>query len=549
MKNSMRSASALVGVGVLAASMAACGGTPPKDSGSATISVNYSEGQAAGSSSKPWILGTTDSITSIDPAGAYDTASWNLEYNMFQQLVSVPANGKEPEPDAAKSCAYTDPKTVKCVLQAGLKFSNGDALTSSDVKFSFQRNIAINDPNGSAILLGAITDSSDENHPKLAAGAIETPNPTTVVFHLNAPDQTFLKVLSTATASIVDEQVYPATKELADTDTQVGSGPYTLVQYKDGVQAVFEKNASYKGPNAGIAPKVFVSFYKSDSALTTDVQSGAVDVAWRSMSPAEQQTIANSGEAQMLRGQGSEFRYWVWDFRTDAGKQQAVRQAVAQIMDRSEIASRAYGGTVTPAYSIVPKGFAGQKDSFKTAYGDPSVDKAKKILEDAGVSTPVTLKLGYPQEHYGPNAVDESTELVGELNDSGLFKATASTEEWEQYQTSYKKDAYDLYMLGWYPDFLDADNYLTPFLHDGGFFANGYSSKAVDALLAKEIGETNKAKRAQEIGQLQDIVSKDVPLIPSWNGANVAAAGKNMGGVQQTLDPTYIFRFWMITKS
>jgi len=540
---------AVAGAAALAASLAACGGTPPKsDQSSGPVTVDFSTGDPAADTSKEWTLGTTDAITALDPAGAYDVGSWNLQYEMFQQLMMVPANQTDPQPDAAKSCTYTDPKTVKCVLNAGLTFSNGDPLTSSDVKYSFERNIAINDPNGAAILLGAITDSSNADHPKLAKGAIDTPDDTTIVFHLNAPDQTFMKVLATPPASIVDEDVYPATKELPDSQPQIGSGPYTLTQYKDGQQAVFVKNAKYHGSHPGLAPKIFVSFYKDDSSLTSDMQSGAVDVAWRSMSPTELQTLAKAGTS-VLQGKGSEFRYWVFDMNEGVGKQAPVRQAVANIIDRDAIAADAYDGTVKPSYSIVPPGFGGQKDSFKSAYPKPDVAKAKQILSDAGIKTPIPIKLAYPQEHYGPNAVDEANELAQQLNDSGLFKATTATGEWEQYQTDYKKDAYDLYLLGWYPDFLDADNYLTPFVKDGGFFANGYHSDAVDKLLAQEVAETNQSKRDQEIGQLQDLVAKDVPLIPSWNGLNVAVAGPGMGGVQSTLDPTYIFRFWMITKS
>ncbi|MEQ6899714.1 ABC transporter substrate-binding protein [Nocardioides sp. YIM 152588] len=533
---------------VLAVGMAACSDTPPPASEDREpLGVNYSTGDPAADSSDEWTLGTTDTITAVDPAGAYDFGSWNLQYQMFQTLVSVPANGSEPEPDAA-SCAYDDPQTITCDLDEGLTFANGNELTSSDVKYSLERNIAINDPNGSAILLGSIIDDSNPDKPVLAKGAVETPDDTTVVFHLNKPDLTFLKVLSTATASIVDEEVYPANKELADTDEHSGSGPYVLAQYKDGVQATFELNENYAGPHPGIAPRVYVSYYKDDASLASDIKKGAIDIAWRSLSPTQQQGLADDGVA-VLKGNGSEFRYWVWDMNEGAGTEAAVRQAVAQVLDRDQISANAYDGTVTPSYSIVPPGFGGQKDSFMDVYGDPDVDAATALLEDAGVETPVALKLGYPQEHYGPNAVDEATEIAEQLNDTGLFDVTTETGEWEQYQTDYKKDAYDLFMLGWYPDFLDADNYLSPFVVDGGFFANGYSNDEVNTLVDEELAETDEAARDEIIGQIQDIVAEDVPLIPSWNGANIAAVGEGMGGVQDTLDPTYIFRFWMITKS
>ena len=198
----------------------------------------------------------------------------------------------------------------------------------------------------------------------------------------------------------------------------------------------------------------------------------------------------------MIKGEGSEFRYWVWQLATEVGSDKAIRQAVAQLIDRDAIAQDAYDGTVSPAYSIVPPGFGGEKDSFKDVYGDaPDVDAAKKILDDAGVKTPVNLTLGYTPTHYGPNAVDEATELASQLNESGLFKVKTEDAEWEEYQTLYKQNAYDLFILGWYPDILDADNYLTPFLRDGGFYQNSYSNKKVNQLLDEELAETDTDAR------------------------------------------------------
>ncbi|MCW2796655.1 ABC transporter substrate-binding protein [Nocardioides sp.] len=530
---------ALVGAGVLLVSLAACGGDNNGDNGSG--------GSGGGADGTPWILGTTDPVTAVDPAGSYDFGSWNMQYNIFEQLVSIPAGGDTPVGDAAKSCDYDNPTTVTCTLRSGLTFSNGDALTSSDVMFSFKRNIEIADPNGSSVLLGAISNG-DEKSPTLADGAIETPDDTTVVFHLNQPDLTFIKVLSTATSSIVDEEVFPADKLLAD-DAVIGSGPFVLSQYKPGEQAVFEANTAYDGPRAAQASQVFVKYYSDPAPLKTDVENGAVDIAWRTLSPTDLTSLEDGGKVDVVRGKGSEFRYWVWQLNNDVAKDTATRQAAAQIIDRDAIAQNAYDGTVAPAYSIVPPGFGGQKDSFQEKYGEPSVDAAKKILDDAGIATPVKITLGYTPTHYGPNAVDEANEFADQLNSSGLFEVKTQDAEWEEYQTLYKEGAYDLFILGWYPDFLDADNYLTPFIRDGGFFANGYTNDKVNTLLDQELGETDEAARNDEIGQLQDIVAEDVPLIPSWNGQNVAVASKSMSGVADTLDPTYIFRFWMISKS
>jgi peptide/nickel transport system substrate-binding protein len=537
--NRRRGLLAIASASVLVAGLAACGGG---DSGGGNGGDGGGGGAASG---EPWILGTTESVTAMDPAGSYDFGSWNLQYNIFEQLMSIPAGESDPVGDAAESCQYDDPQTITCKLRDGLKFSNGDELTSSDVKFSLERNIGIADPNGSSVLLYQITDPDTK---KLADGAIETPDDTTVVFHLNQADTTFLKLLSTATTSIVDEDVFPADK-LLDDDKVVGSGPFKLSQYKPGEQAVLEANEGYDGPRMPSSPQIFVQYFSDPAPLKQAIQSQQVDVAWRTLSPTDLNDLEGADGVQVIRGEGSEFRYWVFQLANKTVKDKAVRQAVAQLINRDAIAKNAYDGSVQPAYSIVPPGFGGQKDSFQQKYGEPSVDAAKKLLSDAGVKTPINLTLGYTPTHYGPNAVDEASELASQLNQSGLFKVKTQDAEWEEYQTLYKQGAYDLFILGWYPDILDADNYLTPFIRDGGFYANNYSNPEVNKLLDAELAETDTAKREEIIGQLQDIVAEDVPLVPSWNGQNVAVATDKMSGVEETLDPTYIFRFWGISKN
>ncbi len=536
MKKRMRSAIAIAGAGALVLAISACGGND--------------NGSGGGASGGGWILGTTDTVTALDPAGSYDLGSSTLEYNLYQTLLTVPANSTNIVGDAAQKCEYGDPKTLTCTLKPGLKFSNGDALTSSDVKYSFERAIKIQDPNGAAIyLLGSITKTDDKSGVvTLDDNAIETPDDNTVIFHLNKPDTTFQYVLTyPGAAAIVDEDVFPADTKLAD-EKVIGSGPYKLAQYKAKDQAVLEKNTDYTGDNTGGASQVFIKYYSDNTALKLAAQNGEVDVAWRSLSPTDISALKSDSKLTVATGKGSEIRYWTWRVDKGIGQNAAVRQAAAQLIDRDKIASAAYDDTVSPLYSVVPPGYAGQKDSFKEAYGTPDVAKAKQILSKAGVKTPVALTLGWTPTHYGPASEDEMNELKRQLEASGLFKVTPKSTEWEQYQTLYKQGAYDLWMLGWFPDYPDADDYLSPFLVNGGFFQNGYKNAEVNKLVAQEQGTSDQGQREQIEGQLQDIAARDVPLIPSWVGQNAAVYGKGMSGVESTLDPSFIFRLWLVTK-
>ncbi len=532
---------AISGAAVLLLAVAACGSNRDSSAGTGSSTTGGS-----------YTLGTTDTVTAVDPAGSYDLGSSTLQYSIFQTLLTIPAGGNTPEGDAAQSCNYDDPQTLTCTLKPGLKFSNGDPLTSSDVKFSFQRALTIADPNGAAIYLLASIGTLDKagNVTGLDPKAIETPDDTTVIFHLNKPDTTFQFVLTYPGAGdIVDEQVFPADKELAD-DQVIGSGPYKLSQYKAGQQAVLETNANYSGDREAKAPQVFISYYQEASALKLAVESGEIDVAWDTLGPTDITALKSNSDVTVAEGDGAAIRYWVWRTDSGPGKDQAVRKAAAQVIDRAAIAKNAYEGTVDPLYSIVPPGLPGQVDAFKSTYGStPDIAAAKKTLADAGVSTPVKITMGYTPTHYGPNTVDEATEYSRELEDSGLFTVDTKSAEWEQYQTIYKQGAYDLWILGWYPDFLDADNYLAPFMVDGGFFSNGYHSDTVNQLVADERGTTNSAQRQADFGKLQGQAATDVPFIPSWVGKNVAVYGAGISGVEDTLDPAYIFRLWTVSKS
>ncbi|MDR7254412.1 peptide/nickel transport system substrate-binding protein [Nocardioides sp. BE266] len=528
-------------VALLAGSLAACGGGDSDDGDG---------GGGSGGGGAPWILGTTDSVTALDPAGSYDLGSSTLEYNLYQNLLTVPANSSEIVGDAAESCDYDDPQTLTCTLKSGLKFSNGDDLTSSDVKYSFERSIQIQDPNGAAIyLLGSITSTDKDGLVTLDEGAIETPDDTTVVFHLNKPDTTFQYVLTyPGAAAIVDEDVFPADEKLADEEI-IGSGPYKLSQYKAGEQAVLEINDQYTGENVGTSEQVFVKYYSEPSALKLAAENGEVDVAWRSLSPTDIADLQNNDAVTVATGKGSEIRYWTWKVDGPVGKQKAIRQAAAQVIDREAIAQDAYDGTVDPLYSIVPPGYAGQKDAFQEKYGDPDPAKAKQILADAGIKTPVDLTVGWTPTHYGPSTEDEANELKRQLDESGLFNVTLKSTEWEQYQTIYKEGAYDLWILGWFPDYPDTDDYLSPFMVDGGFFQNGYQSDEANKLVDEEQGTDDQATREEAFGKLQDLAAEDVPFIPSWVGQNTGVYGAGMEGVEDTLDPAFIFRFWLVSKS
>ena len=135
--------------------------------------------------------------------------------------------------------------------------------------------------------------------------------------------------------------------------------------------------------------------------------------------------------------------------------------------------------------------------------------------------------------------------------------------EWTQYSKDRTADLYPLYQLGWFPDFVDADNYLLPFVGNNNFVGAHYcddnsKTKATDRpcdkegilpLLTKE-ETTTGSTRSQAIADIQKKLATGVlPLLPLLSGNQVAVTQQNITGVQDTLDPTYQFRFWLFGKS
>src|SRR3954469_16917434 len=501
---------------------------------------------------------TTDKITSIDPAGSYDNGSFAVMNQVYPFLMNTPYGSPDVKPDIAESADFTAPNDFTVKLKPGLKFANGHDLTSSDVKFSFDRMLKINDANGPASLLGNLAGT-------------DAPDDSTVVFHLKkGNDQTFAQVLSTNAGPIVDEEVFSPDALTPDADIVKGkafAGPYTITSYNQNNLVSYEANPDYKGLlGKPKTDKINVKYYADASNLKLDIQQGNIDVAFRSLSPTDIADLRKNSKVQVVDGPGGEIRYITFNFDTqpygaktpqaDPAKALAVRQAVADLIDRKEISDQVYKGTYKPLYSFVADGLTGAISPLKDMYGDgkggPDANKAKQALSAAGVTTPVALSLQYTTDHYGPSSGDEYALTKDQLEPSGLFKVNLQSTEYVQYSKDRVADVYPAYQLGWFPDFSDADNYLTPFFlntpESTAFLQNHYSNPAINTLIQQEVTTPDPAARKQLIEQIQTEEAKDLATVPYLQGSQVAVVGKDVSGTQDTLDAAFKFRYGVLSK-
>ncbi|MGW1160813.1 ABC transporter substrate-binding protein [Streptomyces sp. NPDC002513] len=519
-------------VGLLTPVLAACGGS---DSG--------------GKSGDAIVVGTTDRFTAtgdmpapVDPAYAYDVGSWNILRQTVQTLMVQPRGEGEPEPEAAENCGFTDTGNERyaCKLRSGLKFANGDPVTAADVKFSIDRALSLKADSGVFALLSTID-------------TVETQGDNQVIFHLKTADATFPFKLSTPVAGIVNPKDYEKGK-LRDGFQVDGSGPYTMqaeVSNNELVKATFTKNPSYKGLLKPKNNKVVLESFKDADTMGTALDKGDIDVMTRTMSPDQIRKLQNdtTGTINLVEMPGLEIRYL--GFNTDAAtvKNKAVRQAMAQVIDRSALVSKVYGSQAQALYSLVPATITGHSNAFFNKYSDPSAAKARTLLNSANITTPVKLTLHYTTDHYGPATAKEFEVLKEQLNGSGLFDVDIEGTPWDKFRPAEKKGAYDVYGMGWFPDFPDADNYLAPFLDKDNTLGSPYDNAEIrNTLIPQSRREADRLTASKSLTDIQDIVAEDVPILPLWQGKQYVATRDDITGSEYAMNSSSTLQLWELGR-
>ncbi|MEU7280650.1 ABC transporter substrate-binding protein [Streptomyces sp. NPDC045431] len=509
----------------------------------AMLSGCGSEKGDAGESGVTVLVGMSDDVLSTDPAAGYDPGSWLLFNNVFQSLLSFPKGGSTPQPEAAEKCGFDQGNSTvyRCTLRDDLKFSNGNPLTSEDVKFSFERALKINDPAGPAPLLTSIQ-------------SIDTPDEQNVVFKLKVPDATFPSKIASGAGSIVDHREYAADSLRTD-GKAVGSGPYKLESYSDG-KAVFSVNHEYQGTAKVKNGGVTLKFYNGDrKSLADALKKGDIDVAYRGLAAADIAELKESATAdskiEVIEGTSAEVKHLVFNVKDPVVGKLGVRKAIAYLVDRDALVEDVHRATATSLYSIVPAGITGHNTAFFDTYGDrPQPEKAKQALRSAGVDGKVQLTLWSTPSRYGPSTDEELKAIAKQLNASGLFDVTVKSVEYAQYEKDIKAGKYGVYVKGWVPDYPDPDNFTSPFFGEGNVLENNYENKRITGtIIPKTAAAADRTATEEDYGKLQDLVAEELPILPLWQGKQYAVARDGITGLEWTLDASTVFRFWEIKKA
>jgi peptide/nickel transport system substrate-binding protein len=495
-------------------------------------------------------VGTTLKPRTLDPADAYELASLGLVFNMSDRLYTYEPGSTVIQPQLATALPKVsqDGLTYTIPLREGVLFHDGTPFNAKAMEFSIQRFI---ENKGKPSFLLADTIASVK-----ATGDYE------LTIQLKKPFAAFPSLLAFSGVCAVSPTAYELGAGKFKPDTFVGTGPYKLAQYgTDSLRFdVFDKYWGEKPKNQGVNVQIQTSPVNLFNAFRT----GAVDVAYQSLQPDQVKSLeagAKKGDWQAITSQGSVVTFMALNRNQEPLDKLEVRQAVATIIDRQLLNQRALFGQAEPLYSLIPSTFDVSQPIFKEKYGDANFDKAKQLLTAAGFSAenPAKVQIWYPASSAVRSLAAQTLKAIAEQNLGGILQFEVSTVEGATFYKDISKGIYPAALVDWYPDFLDPDNYVQPFLacqkgsvakgcEEGGSQTQGsfYYNEAVNKLIDQQRQEQDPATRQKIFAEIQTQLSTDIPYIPLWQSKDYVFAQKGVSGVQ--LDPSKNLVYKSIVK-
>lgn len=496
-------------------------------------------------------IGTTLKPRTLDPADTYEVSALGIIYNMSDRLYTYEQESTELKPQLATEMPTITNNGLTYVipLREGVTFHDGTAFNAEAMKFSLDRFIQ----NGGkpSFLLGDIVDSIE------ATGEYE------LTINLKNAFSAFPALLGFTGTAAVSPEAYKIGSGEFNPNTFVGTGPYKLTEFtSDSVRL-----DPYEG-YWGEAPQnegVDIQLYTGNSAnLFNAFQTGQVDVAYQSLDVDQVRSLIEGEEAnkwQVIEAPGTTMSLMALNVTQKPLDDPRVRQAIAAIIDRDLLTQRVLQGQGEPAYSIVPNTFEASEPVFQEEYGKGNLDKARQLLTEAGYSAenPATIEVWYPSGSTARNLAATTLKAYGEQELDGIIQFEPKNVESASFFKNVSEGAYQTSLTDWYPDFLDADNYIQPFVgcsegspntgcEVGGATSLGsfYYNERVNELITAERQETDPETRKELLVEIQEIVAQDVPYIPLWQSKNYVFAQNGITGV--TINPSQDFPYWTIDK-
>jgi peptide/nickel transport system substrate-binding protein len=472
-KPNRRRASVLVG-GAAAAALLIAGCSSASSSSSSSSS-------AAASGGGTLVFGITADATQLAPWTATAEESVEVLQQLYSPLLETDSSGNLVPGLAGLPTVSDGGDTYTFTLKSGVKFADGQPLTSADVRYTFDT------------IMNPSSDASSGSYFESVA-SVAAPNPTTVVVHMKHPDASFPSGLSTIQTGIVPSGATAASLQ-AKPD---GSGPYELVSHVPNESLTLKRNADYYAGKPGAATLEF-QIIPDDQSMVSALRTGAVDVAIFS-DPVTAKTAESSSVTIDKTGS---LQYHVLQLRasspvlSNVNTRLAIQCAISRqdVIDTAALGAGQVTGPITsPQY---------KSDPNDQPCPTQNLAKAKQYLAKAGQPNGFTMNLITSQGLYA-SAVDEAQSVQAQLGQIGIkvnvetLSASAYVSDWlsGNFESAIAENAGNI----------DPNTMYARYFTTTGTYSNvaGYSSPTLNSLFAQGIATTNVAQRQQIYTQISN---------------------------------------------
>jgi peptide/nickel transport system substrate-binding protein len=490
-------------------------------------------GSSAGSTGGTLVVDSAYVFTSkdADPArGGVDFTAVPVFHALYDTLVTF-ANNDYTTPAPSLATSYTasnNDKTFTFTLRKGVKFSNGDPLTASDVVFSFLRVQNLEDT--PSYLMAGVT-------------SVTAPNPSTVVMTTATPDPALPYVLTNPAMGVTDAKQVEAhggtdAANASKTDSatswldanSVGTGPYVLKSFSASGRVELAANPSYWGPDKPHFQTVVYSAV-DPSTQALDIQRGSDQVALDIPT-----TQANGMKSQadlavqLFSSPISDFLFV--SAKPSVSKVTAnpdIRNAIRYGLDYAGLVSLAGPGSVRAA-GIVPPGFLGALSPSDAIATDTA--KAKQYVAESGIKNPtITLSYVTGTSALVPVLASRIQSSLGQIGITVTLNPQSSIVGVQDYRGGQDQ----MGLFNWAPDYPDPNDYLA-FAPGGtvglraGWPATAAPSLATEAATTGAMG-SNTARGAGFVA-LQRALNSQSPIYPLVFPGESIVSTSNLSGVQ-----------------
>jgi peptide/nickel transport system substrate-binding protein len=483
-----------------------------------------------------FVIVLSGNISSLDPILSQDVPAANerVRVLMFNSLVR-----KNEKLEYVGELAAETPKiaddglSVTFTLRDNVKFQDGRALTSADAKYTLDTMLT-SDKSRKGASFYEIVDGQKQPY----ITAVEAPDPKTLILRLRKPWRQLL-------LNLVPIGIIPKDSSPQQANSPLGSGPFRFKSFDKNQQVLeLEANPNYwEGAPAIKALRVRV--ITEANALQAELRSGRVDLAPlpTNLTPDAIISLGQDPNLKVEQFPGANIYHITINTQSAPLDKVQVRQAIAYAIDREEIIKNLLRGQAKLAHSILPEESWAYSPGTKYSY-DP--ERAKKLLDEAGFRDPdgdgpqmrfpkpISFKFSSAStlaNQYG-NVIADQLKRVGIPVQIETAEANTLTEQ-------LRAGQFQMTTANWVggnqdPSFYN-DLFATSRIPTGNLPTlnrSRYSNPELDRIIEEALNTADQAKAKALYARVQDIVSRDVPLLPLWYLSNMVIARKNVGNIK-----------------